>query len=290
MLENIKVHSVAKHAEHMVLPKDWMITSMPFVNEAQKVMQIHQQMLALERAEKIEASQIVSLKLAVETLMFEVYEKQLFMRRLNSLETLKELTEALSTELTLKEAQMWQVRLANVGMSAKKQALSKQLKKKVAELQATTQKTLKEVWVTELVQSRHKGFINLTSSARDKILEQLMNNEASLEKIDKYIDLLQIDVMNLKKEKDLVEFIEKLEKLPLQSFASYTSYEKEYVAKMLMEQSNFDTIRALEAMISKAYQSYQWKGRVKLADGKEGTVTLLASEVNQLVVKGVISK
>ena len=96
--------------------------------------------------------------------------------------------------------------------------------------------------------------------------------------------------MNLKKENRLVEFIEKLEKLPLQSFVSYTSYEKEYVAKILMEQCEFDTIRGLEAMISKAYQCYQRKDRVKLADGKEGTMTLLASEVNQLVMQGVISK
>lgn len=290
MLENITVISIATSEESDIPTTDWLITSTPFVNEQQQVAQLHQQILELEKAESVDESQIVSLKSVVETLIFEVEEKQMFMRRLHSLETLNRVTEILTTELTLKEAQLWQVRLANVGKSTKKQVLTQQLKMKVAALQETAQQTQKELWISELVRKKHNAFINLTAPARAEILKELANNEASLEHIDQYINRLKEKIVNLKEELDVDVFIKNLEKLPLKSFESYSADEKEYVARKLMEQPTFDTIRSLEAVISKAYNAYQLKGRIKLTDGTEGTMILLEDDVNQLINQSVILK
>lgn len=283
MIENIINYSIATNEVSHLQMTNWIITSTFFIDEQSQIVQLHQQILALEKAEKVDEAQIKSLKATVAKLIFEQEEKQLLMRRLNSLETLNKAMRALTTNLTLKEAQLWQIRLANARTSAKKETISKKIKEKITALQLVSPKTQKELWVSELVKNKHHKFINLTTTAREDVLKKLANNEQSLHYIDYYIDYLEEQVKDLHKESDIYMFIENLEKLPLKSFLNYYTEEKEFIARTLMKQAHFESIRELEKAINEIHHSYESKQRLNLAGDIEGATILLENEVHQLL-------
>lgn len=259
MFNYISLPSTVATDEKITVPSDLTeVVSIGIQDEQNLYNDLSKKLIVLEKSLDYSLEAVNEVKEAAKQIIIAIDDKQELLMRCDWLITMLDVKNRINHLASLKEVDDAYKKLIRVQTCPLKNELMKQLDelKKKFEKEETAL-SAKETLIESIFETGNKTFINLGTTGRDAIIEEVLNGDGKVETAIAKAEELEASVQFTKKYKTIGELKTALEKLPLKHYRNIPEESEAEVLQKLLDNSNWNGLFHLDRLI------YQYTMQVK---------------------------
>lgn len=254
------------------------------VDELALYQQLNKQLSELEVMVDYKDSQVKTIQVQIEKMMIRLDEKEELLMRCEWLITMKDIEGCLAQLTTLEVVKATRSKLSRVQTCPLKKKLQQKLETLEAQLiPVENQLSPKEVLVEAIFATGNETFMNLGSTGRNYVLEEVVKSDGKIETAIAKAKELEAFVQEIKQSRSVAFLHRALKQLPLLNFNTIPVEHEEEVLQILLDNANWNGLFQLDLQIKHTAAQVQRKYNPV----QEGAMTTLVIDEKVMEQLGV---